>query len=182
METKSNLPYVADDPAHRVKCIMECVRQAKLAVLFLSNTQGPLKCGLLVWLIWLMKCGQRGWVSLTGGGSESPEDVCFVLLHPDDGWGFSQQQFNQPTSSDENDDSSEHSPCRSRRAHSVRKEEPICVRESLRALGGGLSAQPHSASPSSVSPTYRIQCRDKFYHGGGVLGMCKNMGIKNHIY
>lgn len=48
LETKSNLPYVADDAVHRVKCRMECVGQAKLAVLFLSNTQGPLKCGLLV--------------------------------------------------------------------------------------------------------------------------------------
>lgn len=93
-------------------------------------------------------------------------DDCFVLLHPDDGWGFSQQQLNQPTSPNENDDSSEHSPCRSRRAHGVCKEERICVPESLRALGGGLSAQPHSAYPSSVSPTYRMQCRDKFYHGG----------------
>lgn len=47
MEVKPNL-YMADDPVQRIKCIMECVRQAKLAVLFLSNTQGSLKCGLSV--------------------------------------------------------------------------------------------------------------------------------------
>lgn len=163
---------MADDPVQRIKCIMECVRQAKLAVLFLSNTQGSLKCGLSVWLIWLMKCRQKWWVSLTGGGSESPEDICFVLFHHDYEWCFSQQHFNQPTSENENDDSSEHSPCRSRRAHCVSKKKQICVRTVELWI-----VAFHSAYLSCSEFYLKNLCRGKFYHWR-LLWMHKNMVIK----